>query len=111
MLQFCLSLKKAHDMTAGDQPLEVSVGDDRQLVYVFAGHQFKCLDRGSFRCNSAHLTEGAHHALHSSLRPAVAIDFLYLMGRDQAGYLVILHDDETATSGTQHILVDKILQA
>ena len=66
---------------------------------------------GRVRSNGAQLTERAHHALHAGLRPAVAMDFLNLVGRDQSGYLLILDDDETAASGSQHILVDEILQA
>ena len=33
------------------------------------------------------------------------------MGRDQTGYPAILDDNEAAASGSQHILVNKILQA
>ena len=45
-------------------------------------HQLKRLYGGSIRSNRAELTERAHHALHTGLRPDLAIDALYLMGRD-----------------------------
>ena len=89
----------------------MSVGDHRQLVDVPAAHQFKRLDGRGIRGDSAQLIERAHHALHAGLRPAVTTDFLYLMGRDQSGYPVILDDDEAAAAGSQYILVDEILQA
>src|SRR5206468_7282147 len=69
------------------------------------------MDGRRVRGNGAQLTERAHHALHAGLRPAVAINSLYLMGRDQSGYPVVLDDDEAAASSSQHILVDEILQA
>lgn len=97
-------------MTTGEDPLDATVGDNRQLVDVLAAHQFKRLEGRRIRGNGAQLIERAHHTLHAGLRPAVAIDFLYLMGRDQSRYPVILDDDETAASGSQDILVDKILQ-
>lgn len=98
-------------MTTREDPLEVSVEDNGQLVDVLAAHQFKCLDSWRIRSNGAQLTERPHHSLHAGLRPAVAIDSLNLMGRDQSGYTVILDDDEAAATGSQDILVDKILQA
>ena len=70
-------------MTAGDYPLDVSVGDHGQLVHVLAAHQFKRLDRRRFRGNGSQLAERAHYALHAGLRPTFSIDFLYLVGRNQ----------------------------
>jgi hypothetical protein len=106
-VQFCLSSQEAQDLTTGEDPLDVSVGDNRQLVDVLAAHEFKCLDGRRIRGNRAQLGERAHHTLHASLRPGVASDCFYLMSRDQSGYPVILDDDEAAASGPQNILVDK----
>ena len=110
-MQFCLSSQEAQDLTTGEDPLEVSVGENRQLIDVLAAHQFKRLDSRRIRGNGVQLGERAHHTLHTGLRPPVAIDFFHLMGRDQSGYPVILDDDEAATPGAQNMLVHKILQA
>jgi hypothetical protein len=110
-VQFRPRSQEAQNMTAGEHPLEVPVGDDRQLVEVLAAHQFQRLDGRRVWGNGAQLIERAHHTLHAGLRPAVASDFFYLMGRDQSRYPVILEDDEAAVSDSQNILVDKILQA
>jgi hypothetical protein len=100
-VQFCLSSQEAQDLTTGEDPLEVSVGENRQLIDVLAAHQFKRLDSRRIRGNGVQLGERAHHTLHTGLRPPVAIDFFHLMGRDQSGYPVILDDDEAATPGAQ----------
>ena len=80
-------------MTAGDYPLEASVRNHWQLVHVLAAHEFKRLDRRRFRGNGSQLTKRTHYALHAGLRPTFSIDFLYLVGRNQSCYPVILHDD------------------
>jgi hypothetical protein len=73
-VQFCLRSQEAQNMSAGEDPLEVPVGDHRQLVDILAAHQFKGLDGRSIRGNGAQLTQSAHHALHAGLRPTFASD-------------------------------------
>jgi hypothetical protein len=78
-VQFRLSPQEAQDTTAGEDPLEVSVGDHRELVDVLAGHQLKRLDGRRSRGHGVHLSKRAALRLVRWFA-ASCHDPLYLMG-------------------------------
>jgi hypothetical protein len=45
VVQLRMSLQKAEDMTAGEDSLQPSIGDDRQLVNVLTVHHRKRFER------------------------------------------------------------------
>src|SRR4030095_11623462 len=98
-------------MTTREDSFEVAVGHNRQLVDVLAAHQLKRLYRWSIWGNSAQLAERAHHAFQAGLGPRSAVDFPFFMRRHQSGHPPLLDSDEAATSGSQHVVLDKILQS
>ena len=56
----------------------------------------KPLNGWGIGCDGAELIEGAHHTLHTRLRPLVARDSLYLVRSNQTNDLFAPDDDVTA---------------
>jgi hypothetical protein len=89
--QFGTVAKKAHHTAARKEPYQLTIRDNRQLIYVLPAHDLKCPDGGSVRHDRPQLTQRPHHTLHAGLRLAVSFHTADLLSRDKPGQIIVLY--------------------
>jgi hypothetical protein len=100
-VEFRACLEHAHDMATRDDSGQISMLNDRHLIYILPAHHFQCLSYWSFRTYASQSLERTHYVANRGVRPTRAINRLDFVRRDDPGRPSLFEHHETAMTGWQ----------